>query len=100
MTAGSSCRSCSAPVRWAVTVPNGRSVPLNVEPVLATERGALLVVPQGGALFAYSLKELAGRVAAKRDLSYDRAAEVVAVEFDAHLSHFATCPNANDHRSR
>lgn len=83
---------------WAVTVPGGKRVPLDVATVPATERGALVVVPRDGTLYAYSLRELAERLAAKRGRTYDRAVEAVGAEFDAHLSHFASCPNANRHR--
>lgn len=89
------CRSCGADILWAETVPGGRKVPLNVATVEPTERGALLLVANH---FAYSHTELAERIAKRQAVSLARAADVIRARYDAHLSHFATCPAADRHR--
>lgn len=89
------CRSCGADVLWAETVPAGRKVPLDVATVDATARGALVLVANR---FAYSHRDLADRIAQRQAVSVARAADVIRTRYDAHLSHFATCPNARSHR--
>lgn len=65
------CRSCGAPIRWENTV-TGRKMPLDAEPVLEVGRGV------------FSLNE--------DDLLVAEAARPLF------RSHFATCPNADEHR--
>jgi len=80
--AGSNCRSCGAPVRWAITSATGARMPLDTE---ATEDGNLGVV-------------------AWREDGHRLATPVVAVNPTSALtryrytSHFATCPHAASHR--
>jgi hypothetical protein len=65
-----SCRSCDAPIEWAVT-NNGRRIPLDVapgdRPNIVIDAGVAYAVPPGKG---------------------DRT------------SHFVTCPNADAHRRR
>jgi hypothetical protein len=75
------CRSCRAPIWWCRT-PTGRSIPVDPEPV---SQGNLVV----GERTAY-----AGRAA--RVL---RSGEEPAEGETRHVSHFATCPDADRHRS-
>ena len=68
------CRSCGAPIRWAVT-ERGRNAPLDPEPH-----------PEGNL-----------RVEVRRGL--DRAIVVApGTEPVLYRSHFATCPNAREAR--
>lgn len=75
----SSCRSCGAPVRWVETT-SGRRMPLDPTP---NAKGNVYLEPGVptatvfGNLQADARKALAGRL---------------------YLSHFATCPDADDHR--
>lgn len=69
------CRSCNAPIIWATT-ENGRKIPLDEEPA---ER------PTG----LFRLEPIEG--------SNDQRA-VSAVGEPVYLSHFSTCPNADQHR--
>lgn len=75
----STCRSCGAPIVWAVT-KNGRPMPVDPDP---TAGGNLLLVldpdPREPPL-------------ARHPLTTD------VPPFVLHLSHFATCPNAAEHR--
>jgi hypothetical protein len=64
------CRSCGAGMRWAETVPGGRRVPLDTATVDQDQRGALILV---GGRYAYSLTELAERIAKKEAVSIGRA---------------------------
>lgn len=70
------CSSCHAPIRWAVTTKQ-RKIPLDAE---ADPHGNLRLEPNG--------------VAAVVDLF-----ETPAQRAQPHYrSHFATCPNADQHR--
>jgi len=69
--AASVCRSCGAPIEWAITV-NGRRIPLD----LGEHEGGNLEVRAG---VAYNLLPPPPR---------------------ARRAHFATCPNADRHRKR
>ena len=69
----SRCRSCEAEIIWALTV-NGRRIPLDAEPA-ERPTGLFKLIPG-------ELEPLA--VSAAADLVY--------------ISHFATCPNDDEHR--
>lgn len=62
------CRSCGAPIKWVKTA-KGKNMPLD----LKSEEKRIVVVGAG----------------AKGEFGY-----IV----DTYLSHFATCPQANEHR--
>jgi hypothetical protein len=76
------CRSCGAPIVWAVTEATGRRMPIDPEPtsggnvILSDDNPPVaLVLPAGQAsLFAHGTGA------------------------DRFTSHFATCPNADAHR--
>jgi len=71
----SACRSCGAPILWALT-ENGKRIPLDAAPA---ER------PTG----LFRLVEKIG----------ERTPVAVSVSGEAvYLSHFATCPYADQHR--
>ena len=76
------CRSCKAPVRWAVTAATGAAIPLDLEPrddgnmALAEAR-----VP-GGAPIAVVIDE----------------AQRARYAGSLYTAHFATCPDADEHR--
>lgn len=83
------CRSCGAPIRWAVTT-NGRRIPIDAEP---HPEGNLAIAGQGAG----------GRI------SFDPTVRLIPkAQLDdfrqkhpgtpLYLSHFATCPNADTHR--
>lgn len=76
----SACRSCSAPIVWAVT-ENGKRIPLDAEAVVLIPTGAFRLV-DGGEDFGGSYCDVA--VSVKAEALY--------------VSHFATCPNADAHR--
>lgn len=79
---GSRCRSCGAPIVWAVTEAHRRRMPVDAEPVdggnvlLSTDDPPLAQVhaPGQASLFA----DAANR--------------------PTYTSHFATCPQADQHR--
>jgi hypothetical protein len=73
----SACRSCGAPIRWALTT-NGRRIPLDPDPV---EGGNLALADQGTTPIAYYVDP-----------------EDEPVPGPLYVSHFATCPNAAQHR--
>jgi hypothetical protein len=69
------CRSCQAPIVWAVT-DAGRAMPVDAEPV---EDGNLIL----------EYPTLAGA---------PRLVRTVEAGTGTHVSHFATCPDAAQHR--
>lgn len=73
MSETAACKTCGQPIRWVKTA-NGKAMPLDVEPC---EDGNLVVV-DGVAFSAYTLDVQEGRQRFK--------------------SHFATCPQAKQHR--
>lgn len=79
---GARCRSCRAPILWAVTA-DGESMPVDPHPAT---NGNVLLTRQGGRLIA--------GVLSRKDAARKRATRAVPL----HLSHFATCPNADTHR--
>lgn len=66
----SNCRSCHAEIIWAKT-ESGKAMPLDAKP---EKRFILFPGPDGN--------------------------EDEAVAVDTYVSHFATCPNANQHRKK
>jgi hypothetical protein len=78
----SRCRSCGAPIRWAVTV-NGKRMPVDDQP---TPGGNVSTVPNGagpGLLLA---------------LVHPPGQTTLDADEPRFTSHFATCPNADQHR--
>ena len=103
----STCRSCDAPLRWAIT-DRGRRIPLDPAPVDLDHHGALIVVPEenlvpGAGVHvidrALSLGAVIHKLISARGVTPERARELITERgLTAHVSHFATCPNARAHR--
>ena len=77
----SKCRSCGADIYW-IKMTSGKSMPCDVKPYLYRqdpEGDLVLVTPDGRTVKGFE------------DLDSE--------EF-GYTSHFATCPNANQHRRR
>lgn len=70
----SQCRSCEAPVEWAKTRTN-KNIPLDIEPVLG---GNIITWTEGGKLRCQVVES--------------------QPNIRRRISHFATCPNAKEHR--
>lgn len=79
----STCRSCGAPIVWAVTEATGARIPIDAEPA-----------PDGNLRVRPGEPPKAAVVGATIDL--------LDPEDDGtrYLSHFVTCPNADEHRRR
>lgn len=73
----SSCRSCGGEIRWAKTA-HGRNMPLDADPA-PDDVHAGFVLRDGGKL----------ALSVTRDMTPGET---------LYLSHFATCPNADQHR--
>ena len=75
------CKSCGAEIVWARSSASGKPFPVDAEPTdtgnVRLEKGKATVLSRG------QLQELS---------PLERGT--------LHLSHFATCPNARDHRTR
>lgn len=78
---GSQCRSCGAAITWIELAATGKRMPLDVMP---SAMGNVLVDETGAG----------GRVLAGEELETMRGGGK-----SLHLSHFATCPNATQHRT-
>lgn len=74
------CKSCGAPVRWAKTI-KGRPIPLDPIPA---PNGNVIISEEGTALVYAGPAGIAARYQ----------------DEPRYLSHFATCPNADEHRNR
>jgi hypothetical protein len=70
------CRSCQRPMRW-ITTNRGRKMPVDYDP---HEDGNIVVHPDGRA-----------------DI-YQATPSTIPDGTTLHFSHFATCPNADEHR--
>lgn len=70
------CRSCEAPVEWVTSAKSGKPVILDLD---ERDDGNIVVV---------------------ENLLGERQAEYVAKGQGNRVSHFATCPNAQDWRRR
>lgn len=68
----STCSSCGAAILWVKTLPGGKAMPLDAKP----EKRVVLVDAIGG----LDRDGVRGRVV------------------DTYVSHFATCPQAAEHR--
>lgn len=87
----SACRSCDAPIAWAIT-ETGKRMPVDAEPVVG---GSILlrhrVVGEPPEAHVTSSEERA--VLAKQSESRGETLRLF-------VSHFSTCPNAGAHRKR
>ena len=92
MDGRTTCRACGAAIRFFKT-PNGKSTPVNAEPVEVTP---CIGLDKGGHVFV-TLEGEAIRARKKReeDLFYDGVDTIAAYE-----SHFATCPEAEHFRRK
>lgn len=70
------CKSCGRSIEWATSETTGKWIPIDAEP---TVDGNLVVVKGVARVFTPEDKRLCR---------------------DRRTSHFATCPDANDHRRR
>ena len=71
----STCSSCGAEILWAVT-EKGRRIPLDVAVIDPPHPGLMVFTPGSSPAVAVALGK----------------------ERTLHVSHFATCPNAEQHR--
>lgn len=80
------CNSCGAAVIWVVTLA-GKPMPVNAKPV---DDGNLVLEEVDG-----------GPETRHRTILQARAVEpLLDTEKSKYVSHFATCPNAKEHRKR
>lgn len=80
----SRCRSCTAEVFWARTA-SGKLIPIDAEPV---DGGNVHVVTRRADGTPATI-----RVATQDELG-------IHPDKSTYVSHFATCPSANEHRSK
>lgn len=76
------CRSCGAPIVWVMIAKSGKKMPVDRDPVADGNIRLLATSHSDGTpLVAY----------VKRD-------DLETLPHERHVSHFATCPNAAEHR--
>jgi hypothetical protein len=80
------CRSCGAAIRWA-EMPTGARMPLDDDEAMLMA-GVVAFNPETGG----------GHVVRETELETAGEWRTRGVTF--HVSHFATCPNAQQHRRR
>lgn len=75
------CRSCQADILWVVMAKTGKKNPLDFEP---SDKGNVFINERG--------KGIALTATGKAEI------ELRFGKVDLRLSHFATCPNAKQHK--
>lgn len=85
MTDATTCRSCDAPVMFAVNIDTGKRMILNA--AIDQDRGNVLVDPRGATVRC--------RIVDRAEAARQRDAGAAL-----YLSHHATCPDAATWRSR
>lgn len=88
----SRCRSCEAPILWVITT-NGKRMPVDVEPVVASRGFRIDETLLDEAQMGFN----EGDLKPGKDLLATFTAEPAQGE-QLYVSHFATCPNAAAHR--
>jgi hypothetical protein len=91
------CRSCGAEVIWAETA-TGKRIPMDPGPVPLEQRGALVLVEAGARNYVYGLADLTQTLAFAEGVSETRARELIDERYEALVSHFSSCPEADQHR--
>jgi hypothetical protein len=85
----SSCRTCHAPIVWAISATTGRLIPIDRDPDprgnVYLSNGAGVPLPNGVRATPYATVVAA---ADRPDAG------------ELHLAHFVTCPDAAQHRRR
>lgn len=79
----STCKSCGAEIRWVKTMA-GKNMPMDTEPT----KGFVIVHAGDG---GWKLEGDGG--------GYSHS-EATARQVEVYTSHFATCPNADEHRKK
>jgi hypothetical protein len=79
------CRSCGAPIRWAVTV-NGKRMPVDDQP---TPDGTLVLSDPSPGAYAPTVAQY---------VEPEQSPLFEVPDPPRFTSHFATCPNADQHR--
>lgn len=88
------CSSCGARIVYAHAAKTGRLMPVDHEP--DNVRGNVLLAVERGGVTAYLFGDAALATAAEQVLAEGEHRPMR----DRHLSHFATCPQAAEHRTR
>lgn len=78
------CNSCEAPIRWTITEKHGKRMPVDAEPVKA----------------ARGFRLLDGRDVGDGETLVARFITKPEIGERLFQSHFATCPNATQHRRK
>lgn len=87
------CESCRARMIWAESGTSGKRMPLDFTSVPMGTPGSFVVL--GG--IAYSEDGAVSETSLRGAISMARAREILDGH-DWHLSHFASCPNRDQHR--
>lgn len=80
------CRSCDAPVLWAIVRKGGKRIPLDPDPV---DNGNIAII--GEREDQYGKSPL---------VEYRATDPLPGMSEPKYVTHFATCPNAQQHRKK
>lgn len=78
------CKSCRSPILWATVLPSRKAMPVDPDP--DPDDGNVLLERSGSRTIATVLGPIEAALARQLDTPL-------------HTSHFATCPNADQHRA-
>ena len=92
----SRCASCGAPIVW-VRSTGGKAIPLDPEPA---EGGNLVAVDRSGIALDPERARLAVAASKATVTVARRALRSIDPELPHWRTHFATCPNAEQHRAK
>lgn len=91
-----SCKSCGAEIVWALTIA-GRRMPVDAKPAAAGE-GAVVLAAMGDPSLTDGRGQWLALMAAS--INDNERAVLTRVETVLHHAHWATCPNADEHRKK
>lgn len=93
------CRSCHAPIQWALT-RKGHRMPLNTVPVEATQHGAQVVLTGLAYLQCLPLEAAVEEIALMEGLNTKAARTLIEQgDYEAFTSHFSTCEHGHEWRT-
>lgn len=97
----SACRSCGAPIEWAISEPKGRRMPLDPLPP-EDDIEARQAVLERANIVVHEIRglELRARVYPTAEVAAAHRVDRKLPPSAQRISHFVTCPNAKRHRRR
>lgn len=96
--ADAKCNSCGAPIRWAISESSGKAIPLDIETVADGN------IIETGMIDPSSKSPVIRYLKKSESITFPKMGDLFgsSARDDVHryVSHFATCPNADQHRKK